>query len=326
MRHEFDAVINEAKPARTGPRWWVVLLVALCASGCSVRQLAVNKLGDALAQTGSVFSSDEDPELIRLAVPFSLKLMESLLAESPRHTGLLLAAGRGFTQYTYAYVQLEAEEMEGRDLAAANAGRQRAGRLYLRARNYGLRGLMASRPRFALAWPKNPRVAVQHLRVADMPLLYWTATAWAAAIAQAKDNPETVADLPLVEILVERALQLDPNFDSGALLTFMINFELARKNTTGDPYLRAKGYFDAAIKLSHGQSAAPLVAYAEAVSVAKQNLPEFKALLDRALAINPDTRPEWRLENLILQRRTRWLISRTDELFLVPDPAKEPAK
>ena len=46
---------------------------------------------------------------------------------------------------------------------------------------------------------------------------------------------------------------------------------------------------------------------------------EFKELLNRALAINPDAKPEWRLVNLVMQRRARWLLSRTDELFLTTE-------
>jgi TRAP transporter T-component len=80
------------------------------ATGC-VRRYAINKLGDALARSGDVYASDNDPELIQSA-PFSLKLIESLVAESPRHSGLLLAAARGFTQYAYAFVQEQADEMK----------------------------------------------------------------------------------------------------------------------------------------------------------------------------------------------------------------------
>jgi len=39
-------------------------------------------------------------------------------------------------------------------------------------------------------------------------------------------------------------------------------------------------------------------------------------LLQQALAINPDVKPEWRLANLVMQRRAKWLLSRTDQLFL----------
>ena len=110
-------------------------LALILAPGCSLKQMAVNKVGDALAGGGSTFSSDDDPELIRAAVPFSLKLMESLLAESPRHQGLLFATASGFTQYAYAFVQQDADEMEDKDLAASTDLRNRARRLYLRARN-----------------------------------------------------------------------------------------------------------------------------------------------------------------------------------------------
>src|ERR1044071_3800103 len=119
----------------------VVVLVGWLASGCSIRRMAVNRLGDALAGGGTTFASDDDPELVKAAVPFSLKLMESLLAENPRHKGLLFATASGFTQYAYAFVQQDADEMEDKDLAAATAMRARARKLYLRARDYGLRGL-----------------------------------------------------------------------------------------------------------------------------------------------------------------------------------------
>src|SRR5688572_2190033 len=92
----------------------IVLLLALQA--CSVRQYAINRVADTIAEGGAAFASDDDPELIRSAAPFSLKLIESLLADSPRHKRLLLAAARGFTQYAYAFVHQEAEALEERDV------------------------------------------------------------------------------------------------------------------------------------------------------------------------------------------------------------------
>src|SRR5579864_3675010 len=99
----------------------LVLFSALLLSSCSVKKYAINQLGNALAGTGTTFASDDDPELIRAAVPFSLKLVESLLAENPRHEGLLLAAARGFTQYSYAFVQEDADELDDTDRVRASA-------------------------------------------------------------------------------------------------------------------------------------------------------------------------------------------------------------
>jgi hypothetical protein len=79
----------------------IALMAMLIATipACSLKKVAINKLGDALAGSGSTFSSDDDPEFIEGAVPFSLKLTESLLAESPNHRGMLIAAASGFTRW-----------------------------------------------------------------------------------------------------------------------------------------------------------------------------------------------------------------------------------
>lgn len=307
-----------ASPGRISLQLFVpfVLFIVVSSTGCSVRRYAINKLGDALADTGTTFASDDDPELIRGALPFSLKLIESLLAESPRHQGLLLAAASGFTQYSYAFVQLEADEMEQRDLGEAERLRKRARRLYLRARNYGVRGLETRHRDFASALRQNPRQTVEQASLIDVPLLYWTASSWGAAISISKDDPELIADLPAVEALIDRALQLDENYDSGAIHGFLITYEPSRPSGKGDPYERSRGHFERALELSSGQLASPLVALAEAVSIHKQDRKEFESLLGRALAIQVDAKPEWRLVNLVMQRRARWLLSRTDELFL----------
>jgi len=35
-----------------------------------------------------------------------------------------------------------------------------------------------------------------------------------------------------------------------------------------------------------------------------------------ALAIDVNSKPEWRLNNLVTQRRARWLLGRADHLFV----------
>ena len=306
------------------PHAWALVLFgvvsSLTSAGCSINRFAATKLGDALAESGTTFASDDDPDLIAAATPFSLKLMESLLAASPRHRGLLLAAAAGFTEYSYAFVQQEAEQLEDQDVARAAAARGRARRLYLRARDYGLRGLETRHERLAQRLRSDASATVREATVEDVPLLYWTAAAWGAAISLSKDDPDLVADQVLVEALIDRALALDERFDAGAIHGFLISYELVRQGAGGDPAVRARAHFDRAVALSGGQLASPYVSLAEGVSVARQDRAEFESLLHRALAVNPDARPEWRLANLIIQRRARWLLSRTDQIFLPGGP------
>src|SRR2546423_5823402 len=135
----------------------VVATTALLSVACSPKQFAINRIGDALANPGTTWSSDDDPQLIAQAAPFSLKLIESLLESSPKHEGLLLAAASGFTQYSYAFVQQEADFVEDSSLDRASALRLRARKLDLRGRDYGLRGLDARHPGFSASLRQNPR-------------------------------------------------------------------------------------------------------------------------------------------------------------------------
>ena len=153
-------------------------------------------------------------------------------------------------------------------------------------------------------------------RVEDVQLLYWTAVSWSAAIAVSKDDPDLIGDLPLAEAMIDRALELDESFEDGAIHGFLVTYEMSRPTGVGDPAVRAREHFERAVALSAGQLASPLVALAESVALAEQDRAEFEDLLQRALAIDADARTEWRMDNLVSQRRARWLLQRVDRLIL----------
>jgi hypothetical protein len=172
-------------------------LGAFALGGCSLRSMALNSVADALSGTGEVFSSDEDPEFVRGAIPFGLKTYESILAEVPDHRGLLLATASGFTQYAYAFVVLDADQVEPENLKKAREMRLRARKLFLRGRDYALRGLELSHPGFTKRLKDDPALAVADTTIEDAPFLYWAGASWGAALMVGKDDLGLVADLPL---------------------------------------------------------------------------------------------------------------------------------
>jgi len=303
-----------------------LFLAAVTSTGCSVKKFAISKLGDSLAsQSTSSFATDDDPELIGDALPFALKLMEGLLDQVPQHRGLLFATSSGFTQYSYVWVQQPADEVEQQDVERAKTMRLRARKLYLRARDYGIRGLEVKHPNFGASLRHDPLLAVLVTRKKDVPLLYWTAASWGAAISVSRDDPDLVADQPIVEALIDRSLQLDPDFDDGAIHGFLITYESARQGAKSDFAARSRQHFDRQVELTSGLLASPFVSLAESVCISKQERGEFESLLKRALAIDPDAKPQWRLTNIVMQRRARWLLSRQDDLFLSEKPEEQNA-
>ncbi len=293
----------------------IVFCMALL-SGCSIRQIAINSLGNALAEGSSVYATDNDIELVGAAIPFGLKTLEGLIAAAPENQNLLLAAASGFTQYSYVYVQVPALELAESDPALAREQRLRAKNLYLRARGYGLRTLEVAQPGFERTLYKNPAAALAPFRKQHVPALYWTLLAWTAAISVDKQDMEMVADLHLIEPLIQRCLELDPDYKEGALHEFMISFDGARSGAQGGSSTRARLHFQRAIELSGGHRMAPLVALADSVAVREQNPVEFQALLEQVLAFDTNQVPRHRLANTVAQQRARSLLARRDALFL----------
>src|SRR6266705_2780380 len=104
------------RPGRVATRCVVAFLVAAGCGCATVKRVAINKLGDSLADSGTTYTADDDPELVGAALPFSLKLVEGLLSQTPRHRGLLFTAASGFTEYAYAFVQQDADAMESENV------------------------------------------------------------------------------------------------------------------------------------------------------------------------------------------------------------------
>ncbi|MCX5737977.1 MAG: TRAP transporter TatT component family protein [Proteobacteria bacterium] len=295
----------------------VCVLSLVGAMGCSAKRLAVGAVADALGGGGGgSFSSDEDPELVRDALPFGLKLYETLLESTPEHRGLLVATASGFASYAYL-LQDDASRMEASDRDGARALRQRASRLYLRGRDYALRGLEVAHSGFRDAQATDLGAALARTDRDDVDLLYWGAAAQAGALSANKGDAELIADLPRAGAFMQRVLELDEPYGAGAAHEFFVSYEASRP---GGSIASAREHFARAQELAQGERASLFVSLAENVSVQQQNLAEFQSLLEQAEAVDLERAPQHRLVNVLAQRRAQWLRERTADLFLDAEP------
>ena len=293
----------------------LVLAIAPALSGCSIKRMAVKSVANSLTSGPDVFGTDDDPDLIRDALPFGLKTMESLLAVLPDHEGLLITLCKGYAQYAYAFVQSEGDLLVNTDYARATALHERAYKLYLRARDFGLRGLERRYKGISAELSVDPEAAAARIQARDVAMLYWTAAAWGSAISLGKDRPEMLADLPAIRALMDRGLALDEGYEGGAIHEALILLD-ALPEAMGGSETRARGHFARAVALSRDTKASPYVTLATTVSVLKQDRGEFETLLNRALEFDPDRDPAQRLVTIVLQRKARALLERQDEFFL----------
>jgi len=235
---------------------------------------------------------------------------------------MLTAACKGFTSYGYAYVQSGEQALSDPDLATDEAIKGRARRLYLRALRYGLHGLDVSHPGLSGKLTNDPRGAVLPLTKADVEGLYWSAASLGLAISGSKGDASMIARVPEVEAMLDRAIELDESWGEGSLHEFAITLSASRPG--GGDAGAMKRHFDRARTLSGGHRASLFTSYAEAAAIPKQDVEGFRALLAEALAIDPDAHPASRLNNLVAQKRARWLLRHAGDYFLLPEDDPQP--
>lgn len=301
-----------------------LLVCVLLASACSPKRIIVKQAADALSGTSdsTVWTGDDDPELIRDSLPFALKTMESLLDSQPDHVGLHLSLCSGFTTYGYGFVQPEADMIEEKSYADAQKGWERAKKLYRRARGYCVRGMELKHPGFTAALKTNPENAAAMANQDDVGFLYWLGASLAAEIVLSKDKPDMIAELPAVGAMMNRALVLDEDFEHGSVHEFMVSYESRSESMGGSPQ-RAKQHFDRALELNGGNKAGIYLSWAENFCVAKQDRKCFDEMIEKALAVDVNKVPANRLSNTISQRRALWLKSRASDLIDTGDTTEE---
>jgi len=268
---------------------------------------------------GTVFSGDDDPELIADALPFALKVYESLLQSTPDNSELLLATGRTFIMYANAFVDTPAAMMADEDFEQSSKMKMRAKRLYLRGRNYILKALAIRHDQFSsFIAAESDETVLEKMEIDDVPYLYWAAAGWMAAFSADPFDMRLTVSRPKALALMERAYELDEIFQKGAIHEFFISYYGALPASLGGSKEKAIFHFNRALELSGGLNAGPYVALAGSIAVNEQNVEDFINLLNKALAIDPDSNPENRLANILSMRKARWMLDHIEDYFLLP--------
>lgn len=288
-------------------------LLGFASLGC--KGLVVNSVANSLGGDGQLFASENDPELVREAIPFGLKTLEGLLEASPKNEKLLLSLASGFTQYAYAFVLQDAQMLEDVQPALAKGKYLRAKTLLQRAWQYGFRGLELRHKGFQKSFQEDCQAAMSQMERRDVGLMYWTAAALAAQISISKDEMAVLARLPEAEALLSRALELDEAYGDGALHELGMAYE-SRPESMGGNRARAQAHWDRVMAITQKGKIGPLVSWAESFAVSAQDRKEFNTLLDQAIAFDVNAFPRYRLVNILAQRRAHWLKSRVEDLFL----------
>ena len=302
---------------RSVPYLLCALTVTL--ASCSINKMAVNLVAKTLSSGDStVFTGEEDPQLVADALPFAMKLYESLLEQTPENEDLLLTTGSIFTMYANAFVQTPASMLPESEYEQQQQMLARAKKMYLRGRGYLLRALELRYPGFGEYLEAGDlEQALEPTVSKDVPLLFWTAASWLGAFSTDTFDMELLLNLSKPIAVLNRALELDEAWSEGMIHDTLISIYGSLPQAMGGSQEKARYHFEKAVEYSGGLSPSPYVALASTVSVANQDLEEFQQMLGQAIAIDPADNPDNRLQILLSQEKARWLLDHIEDFFLI---------
>ncbi|HOW84534.1 MAG TPA: TRAP transporter TatT component family protein [Candidatus Aminicenantes bacterium] len=310
---------SDAGQAATPAAAAFALILAVGLGACSIEKLALKKVAGMLSSSSSsdVFASDNDPDLVGQALPFAIKLYESLLASLPNHAGLRLRTGSLYIMYANAFVESPADMTPRSDIETKEYLLARAKNLYLRGRDILFIDLEKKNPALrAQLKERKYKEAMAPFGRGDATLLYWTALGWLAAFAVDPFDMTLGQTVPQTRAMIERVAELEPGYGGGSLDSFYITYYGSLPGYLGGDLAKAREHFARAQALAGGSDTSSLLALATTVCVKEQNAAEFKALVGRVLAFDPETSPANRLSNTLNRRKARWLLAHIDDFFI----------
>jgi len=281
-------------------------------SCASIQNLAMNMVADVLTGEGGgdVFTSDSDPELVGDAIPFAIKLYETLLAGNPKHQGLLLMTGSLFIMYANAFVQGPAELLPSYEWKERETGLMRAKAFYLRGYDILFNGLEYKYPGFKEAAGSEETIKpyLEKLGKKDVGFLYWSVAGGLSAYSIDIMDFELNARIPQWHLMINRAYELDPDFGGASLDEFFVIFYASMPEALGGNRELAKHHFEITMEKTNWQSVGAFVSYAQSICIPEQDYDTFKEYLEKALAVDVNEDVSTRLVNIISQRKAAWLL------------------
>ena len=279
-----------------------ILTATLALSTCACGYLRSAVTGSMMEDVAAATAKHDDVDLVTAAAPTYILLLEGLLEGNPKSQRLLVAAAEAYLSYGTI---VESEDLN------------RAGRLYARAKEYGLRALRQERGVGDLVEAPYPVYATiaDKLDDADLPVVFWAASSWGAWIASHTESVTALAELPRVILLMNWVLERDESYYYASPHVFLGVYHAALPPMLGGDPDRARRHFDRALELTESRALTVHVQMARHYARQVYDRELYVSLLTKVLDSPVDDIPELTLQNRAAQRLAEQLLEETDAYF-----------
>ncbi len=274
----------------------IIISILVFLSACSLKSLTVSTVGK-VAQNGvGVMMSDPDVELSRQAAFPLIRQMEVFLQSKPDDKALLTLLSQSYGQYAFGFLEEDV-------LKKVDGSVERTKTFYLKGKDYGLRSLGYKETPALNVFEKK----IKHLGKRELPEMYWTALSWAGFINYNRDDPLVFAELPYVQILVERVLEIDPKYENGSALALMGSLLSSKPKMLGGNPDKGKEFFENSIK-TEPRFLMNRIIFVQHYAMVVEDKNLFKEQLNLVLN-STDAFKEQALANELAKRRAKLLLS-----------------
>lgn len=305
----------------------------LLLGGCSIKRMAFNGIANTLApfpapkseasggiDAAAALTGEDDVKLVSEVFPTVLKTYEILHLSNPKHRGLAVMSGSLYIMYANAFVQTPADYIPETQFQKKNLEYVRAKKFYLRGARYVLESLDGAYKGFSEAithyTEDTGAVFLARCKAADVESLYWAGCGILGAFSLDPMDTDALSSVQGAVAMLERAAELYPSFNDGAIWETLAAFYAAAPESLGGGMEKADDAYRKALELSGGQRPSVYVLYAQSFCVPVQDSAGFDEALRNALTIDPETQPNNKLTIALSQEKAQWLQKMKSDYFL----------
>lgn len=289
----------------------------MLATSCTPKKIASDLTSQIFRGGAPAFEMEADPEIAEMAGIPLIKVIEAFHHDNPHNKTYRILLARSFSTYAFGFLEWNMLRFENSNPELYEKNLARAKRFYDQGKHHGL-AVLKRKGSFKNALNKDLQTFKKSLKSfgrSDVPALFWTAFNWGSSINLNKDSPLSIVELPKVQAIMERVLELDENYYYGGPHLFFGVFYGSRPKMFGGNPTLSQEHFDKALKAFERKSLLAQVTYAQTYAVQYQDRALFESLLNEVLATDPKVLPEQRLGNEIAHMKAKWLLENADRYF-----------
>lgn len=295
-----------------------ILTVGFIESSCSPSKIASDLTSGIFKVGAPIFEQEADVDTAEISGLAMIKTLEVFNFQNPSNKNYLNLLARSYATYAFGFFETRMLQYQFTDPDKYNMYVERAKGFYRKGKLYGMDLLQRKDEGLVKAMAKglDPlRKKINKYDRYEIEPVFWTAFNWGSYINLNKDDITVVADLPLVEALMARIVQVYPTFYFGAPHLFYGVYYASRPAMLGGDPKKALTSFEEASKVTGGRSLMVYALEAQFLAVQTMDRGLFDDMMAKIDAGKVEALPEQRLANALAKQRVKYLQANAPHYF-----------